>query len=265
MDSESPDKAEITSDAGIFSLEDKEKLVEKPESTQNESFVEVSAENSVASLGYMVDPEYPHCLHRRFFPSKVGGKPAWLDPHFLPHGDVDLSCPSCCLPMTFLLQVYATRSFPEDAFHRTIFLFVCANCTSYFRALRCQLPRHNPFYSSVPASITDDTFLNDDCLTRRCCPECGIPTSERETPKVVDIDDNTALSLQKLPKRHARCQRAIDWGLINLVFSESELEIDDEQPISDEALMSQVRLCFYNLRYRTLATVAVGDTEGLLL
>ena len=31
-------------------------------------------------LGFAEEPERPHFLRRHFFPSKVGGEPAWLDP-----------------------------------------------------------------------------------------------------------------------------------------------------------------------------------------
>lgn len=191
-------------------------------------------DDAAASLGFLAVPEKPHSLHRRFFPSKVGGKPAWLDPHHLPDGDVDLQCPDCQLPMTFLLQVYASRSAPADAFHRTIYLFVCCNCASHVVALRCQLPRNNPFYPSVPADVETDTSTDDECLRSRCCPECGIPTSLREPEQVSDLDaiEASPSSAVLHPQRHLRCRNAVTWGLIDAVFPESELEIDDEVPVS---------------------------------
>lgn len=43
-------------------------------------------------------------LINRYFPSKIGGKPAWLDVTNLPSA-TDLSCRVCSLPMTFVCQV----------------------------------------------------------------------------------------------------------------------------------------------------------------
>lgn len=43
-------------------------------------------------------------FHPRFFPSKVGGKPAWLDLKHQPNPN-DLSCKRCKDPLVFLCQV----------------------------------------------------------------------------------------------------------------------------------------------------------------
>lgn len=43
-------------------------------------------------------------LHPRFFPSKVGGKPAWLDLKNIPNLS-EISCKLCNNPLVFLCQV----------------------------------------------------------------------------------------------------------------------------------------------------------------
>lgn len=43
-------------------------------------------------------------LHPKYFPSKVGGKPAWLDLNNLPN-PTDLTCKICNDPCVFLCQV----------------------------------------------------------------------------------------------------------------------------------------------------------------
>jgi len=48
-------------------------------------------------------------LESRYFPSKVGGKPAWLDLKNLPTTD-KLACKCCKKPLMFLAQIYA----PDD-------------------------------------------------------------------------------------------------------------------------------------------------------
>ena len=105
-------------------------------------------------LGFVETPEDLQLLTSPHFPSKVGGKPAWLDHVHLPSPE-DIACGSCQKPMTFLLQVYAPvpvdERDPEGAeYHRTLFVFMCrdANCHSVgacrsFKVLRCQLDEKN--------------------------------------------------------------------------------------------------------------------------
>eukprot|EP00062_Callorhinchus_milii_P009737 gi/632953986/ref/XP_007892720.1/ PREDICTED: programmed cell death protein 2 [Callorhinchus milii] len=82
------------------------------------------------------------------FPSKVGGRPAWLSLGPLP-GPERLRCGGCGEPLLFLLQVVLPAG-PPRAFHRALLLFCCRRRTACgrrsFLALRSQLPRHNPFY-----------------------------------------------------------------------------------------------------------------------
>lgn len=54
-------------------------------------------------LGFLEEAE-PWRLQSSQFPSKVGGKPAWLSQRGLPSLS-GLECEMCGLPMTFLLQV----------------------------------------------------------------------------------------------------------------------------------------------------------------
>lgn len=58
-------------------------------------------------LGFLEDAE-PWRLLPPQFPSKVGGKPAWLSFRGLPELP-QLECEMCHLPMVFLLQVSGTK------------------------------------------------------------------------------------------------------------------------------------------------------------
>ena len=102
-------------------------------------------------LGFVEEAEDPEQLTSPHFPSKVGGKPAWLDNVRLPRPE-DTECGACRKPMTFLLQVYAPVPVddsvaPEGAeYHRTMFVFMCRDpgCHSVgvsksFKVLQCQL------------------------------------------------------------------------------------------------------------------------------
>lgn len=55
-------------------------------------------------LGFVDEAANPESLERHFFPSKVGGVPAWLDPVRLPQGEATV-CGFCGKPLAFLMQV----------------------------------------------------------------------------------------------------------------------------------------------------------------
>ncbi|XP_051854168.1 programmed cell death protein 2 [Antechinus flavipes] len=92
-------------------------------------------------------------LQSEQFPSKVGGRPAWLSECDLP-GPAELACPLCSRPLAFLLQLYAPLPDRADAFHRSLFVFCCREppCCAALRVFRNQLPRKNDHYSYEPPS-----------------------------------------------------------------------------------------------------------------
>ncbi|XP_008404036.1 programmed cell death protein 2 [Poecilia reticulata] len=137
-------------------------------------------------LGFLEEAE-PWRLQSPQFPSKVGGKPAWLSQRGLPLQS-DLECEKCGLPMVFLLQVYAPISGQDRSFHRTLFLFCCKTpeCYSHndsrcLKVFRSQLPRKNEFYSYDPppddepqtVSKEDDSILSVSGV--KLCWVCGCP------------------------------------------------------------------------------------------
>ncbi|XP_031567317.1 programmed cell death protein 2-like [Actinia tenebrosa] len=124
-------------------------------------------EDSEVELGFVEKPENSITLSSPFFPSKVGGKPSWLDLENLPPLQL-LSCKSCKKQMVFLLQVYAPVHEDERCFHRTVFVFCCKDgkchkkdSSEAFLALRNQLPRKNKFYSSTAPPI----FVEGETVT----------------------------------------------------------------------------------------------------
>lgn len=76
-----------------------------------------------AELGF-VEEAPAWRLRSEQFPSKVGGRPAWLGAAGLP-GPEELACALCGRPLAFLLQLYAPLPDRADAFHRGLFLFCC--------------------------------------------------------------------------------------------------------------------------------------------
>ncbi|XP_078412671.1 programmed cell death protein 2 [Cetorhinus maximus] len=119
-------------------------------------------------LGF-VEPAAPARLLSSQFPSKVGGRPAWLSLQ-LPDPE-RLRCGGCARPMVFLLQVYAPRG---RAFHRTLLVFCCAAPACpirRFAAFRSQLGRINDFYPAEPEPESEAVLGPRPGL--RLCRVCG--------------------------------------------------------------------------------------------
>lgn len=122
-----------------------------------------------------------------FFPSKVGGKPAWLDHSNLPlsvgaiglltnndennnkNNRIVLQCDSCKSQLIFLLQIYAPiasndKQFNQiedldKTFHRVLYVFICNNfeCKNKTaKVLRSQLSRESEFFSYDAPPTLDD-------------------------------------------------------------------------------------------------------------
>uniref|UniRef100_A0A131YHP9 Pre-rRNA-processing protein TSR4 n=1 Tax=Rhipicephalus appendiculatus TaxID=34631 RepID=A0A131YHP9_RHIAP len=139
----------------------------------------VSEPRCAVELGF-TEKRDAWALKSKYFPSKIGGKPAWLHLSDVPCGK-RLACKNCGEPCVFLLQVYAPRDDVDSAFHRTLFVFVCVtpDCANKhdagsFIVLRSQLPKENSFYSSEPPVESPDTSgspsAEDFC---KICAVCG--------------------------------------------------------------------------------------------
>ncbi|XP_038663919.1 programmed cell death protein 2 isoform X2 [Scyliorhinus canicula] len=121
-------------------------------------------------LGF-VEPAAPARLLSSQFPSKVGGRPAWLSLQ-LPVPE-RLLCGGCRRPMVFLLQVYAPR---DCAFHRALLIFCCAvpACPRRrFAVFRSQLGRINDFYGPDPEPEPEPEALPGTRPGPRLCRVCG--------------------------------------------------------------------------------------------
>ncbi|CAG0885245.1 unnamed protein product [Darwinula stevensoni] len=143
-------------------------------------------------LGF-VEPCHPWQVQSKYFPSKVGSVPAWLNLKDLPHPS-ELQCGVCRSPCIFLCQIYAPVEDCETCFHRILFVFLCRNpsCCApehhgkNFVIFRNQLPRVNDFYAPKPPveqeQDADCPSASDHvplcwicgCLGRNSCSSCKI-------------------------------------------------------------------------------------------
>ncbi len=90
-----------------------------------------SKTNREVVLGFLEEAESWQLLSNQF-PSKVGGRPAWLSQVDLPAVS-ELQCEKCKRPTVFLLQVYAPITEYDRCFHRTLFVFCCKTPACYTR------------------------------------------------------------------------------------------------------------------------------------
>ena len=195
-------------------------------------------------VGLVEVAEDPELLTTPHFPSKVGGKPAWLDRVHLPHPE-DVACGACRKPMTFLLQVYAPvpvdESAPDGAeYHRTLFLFMCRDPSCHgvgvsksFKVLRCQL---------------DDKIVNGtSCLDEGLYADISNLSLTRDTAEVNDEGSTPILS--GLDSDHntttSECDpvtsEPLDSKKINsLTSNDTQQVLSDSQPPNP---ISQSHLC----------------------
>ncbi|CAH2233969.1 programmed cell death protein 2 [Pararge aegeria] len=223
-------------------------------------------------------------LHPRFFPSKVGGKPAWLDLKNVPDF-AKLTCKKCEEPLIFLCQVYAPFEESDDCFHRTIFIFVCqkgscckTNSADNFIILRCQLPRKNDYYSFEPYEENENECFPMDKWAK-LCNVCGIkaPSHCSKCKKVYYCSrQHQILDWQKghksiCPDLQKKCDPY--WNNFNvteagqsLLFKEWELIVDEEDEEEVTAVdpnqeMEKLRKMIEEKKVGTLGNVSEGELE----
>ncbi|KAK0149521.1 Programmed cell death protein 2 [Merluccius polli] len=194
-------------------------------------------------LGFVEEAE-PWELRSPRFPSKVGGKPAWLGYRDVPSLP-GLQCDICHLPMAFLLQVYAPVSGQDRSFHRTLFLFCCRTPECYSRndsrcmkVFRSQLPRANDFYPYDPPP--DDEQSSDSKHDQvalpvtgvKLCWVCGCPGSKacaRCHTITYCSKHHQTLHWKHSHKRECCSQEACNDAASPILFPEFELATEPEE------------------------------------
>lgn len=200
--------------------------------------------NNVLDIGFLEKKESWQ-LHPRFFPSKVGGKPAWLDLENLPNPK-DLLCKLCEEPLIFLCQVYAPYEESDDCFHRTLFIFICkngscckSNATNNMLVLRCQMPRKNRYFSFEPYREDKDEEFPLEQWTKMCnvCGAKGTAHCSKCKKSYYCSRKHQILDWQKGHKQECESLKDVDYKINNwmvsksgksILFDEWEIIIDHE-------------------------------------
>ncbi|KAK3909387.1 Programmed cell death protein 2 [Frankliniella fusca] len=136
--------------------------------------------SSRVDVGFVDEADHPWKLDSKFFPSKVGGRPSWLQFTELPTPK-DMECVKCHEACIFLCQVYAPLETRSDCFHRTVFVFMCRNPSCHalndnapFIVYRSQLKRENDFYPFDPPEESEE--WHPECRADKwtaLCAACG--------------------------------------------------------------------------------------------
>ncbi|CAB4476007.1 hypothetical protein RhiirA5_356324 [Rhizophagus irregularis] len=134
-----------------------------------------ASSTAVVELGFAEPPESP--LIAENFPSKIGGRPAWLNPEHILLAE-QVRCEVCCKPMILLVQLYTPEDYPPEAFHRTIYVFCCKNGSCHkiswrksFKVFRSQLPKNNIYWQENESSLDSTTKKKSPA---KQCIVCGL-------------------------------------------------------------------------------------------
>eukprot|EP01084_Bolivina_argentea_P002107 3872_1 len=122
------------------------------EKHDNDNDYEEELNTTPVTIAFAEEIEDERYYFRSFLPSKIGGKPAWLNPKKIPKYS-HLKCKQCKKPLKFLLQIYAPLEQFSRSHHRIIYIFICSQheCCGKpgtLKVLRSQLPSQNPFYEN---------------------------------------------------------------------------------------------------------------------
>ncbi|OWR45352.1 pcdc2/rp-8 [Danaus plexippus plexippus] len=199
--------------------------------------------NKAIDIGFL-EEKSNWLLHPRFFPSKVGGKPAWLDLKNLPSPS-ELVCKRCNDPLIFLCQVYSPYEEKDECFHRTIFIFICkkgsccqVNDSDNFLVLRCQIPRRNDYYSFEPYEENENETFPMDKWPKLCyicgarapshCSKCKKVYYCSRQHQILDWKNHKieCPNLQQTDPPNSNF--VVTEGAKSLLFKEWELIVDEE-------------------------------------
>lgn len=181
--------------------------------------------------------------------TKVGGKPVWLNPEYIPE---PILCKHCNSPMMFLLQSYLPYEEREDSYHRVIYVFICSKQECIEKgscvALRCQLPHDNKYYHSDEEShYTDPTDPScplywKNCLCNYCnqkgtlaCTKCNKVHYCSQKHQACDW-----VYSHKNSCNQSEAADSVNKTIVRYVLPEYEVSLDEESNYIDEAKESKL-------------------------
>uniref|UniRef100_A0A8C2KNX6 MYND-type domain-containing protein n=1 Tax=Cyprinus carpio TaxID=7962 RepID=A0A8C2KNX6_CYPCA len=244
--------------------------------------VKESKTNREVVLGFLEEAESWQLLSNQF-PSKVGGRPAWLSQADLPTVS-ELQCEKCKLPTVFLLQVYAPITEYDRSFHRTLFVFCCKTPACYtrndntcFKVYRCQLPRKNDFYpfdpppEEKPEQLVNEHQVLDSglklcrlcgCLGQKACSRCHSVTYCCKEHQTIDWKHRHKKECNIESSQSSEEPSSFLFPEWELVTDPEELPAKDEELHEAHSLDQESMACLNNgLEDSELESMALHETQ----
>lgn len=244
--------------------------------------VKESKTNREVVLGFLEEAESWQLLSNQF-PSKVGGRPAWLSQADLPTVS-ELQCEKCKLPTVFLLQVYAPITEYDRSFHRTLFVFCCKTPACYtrndntcFKVYRCQLPRKNDFYpfdpppEEKPEQLVNEHQVLDSglklcrlcgCLGQKACSRCHSVTYCCKEHQTIDWKNRHKKECNIESSQSSEEPSSFLFPEWELVTDPEELPAKDEELHEAHSLDQESMACLNNgLEDSELESMALHETQ----
>ncbi|CAI2368132.1 unnamed protein product [Moneuplotes crassus] len=211
------------------------------------------------SLGFLEKPQNKLATKSLYFPSFIGGAPAFICKEgFIPDMTV---CSRCNARLTFIGQIYCPLGEKEETFHRMLYIYAClkgkcvVSCESV-RVFRCSLAQSNKYFSELPPNYSllelSDAAIAEgqkDVLQailagEREYPECF--KTQEESKKLssvylLGIEDEPSRVTKKIFKK----QLILEKGDAEIedydsddscVLSKADREILEKHSFDDEAL-----------------------------
>ncbi|CAH0490395.1 unnamed protein product [Peronospora farinosa] len=184
---------------------------------------------------------------------QIGGRPSWLCPSLVGiPSSRQLQCENCNNVLSFLLQIYCPLDEEVDAFHRSLYVFVCRSpgCSRQGdgKAFRLQLPKDNVFYAAESGAMQLKTIENKVDLCVLCgqratftCSACHVAQycckNHQKDHWIAGGHKQTCaqcLEVQSLVEGDEVRQKMIQKGSM-WVFPRQDLEIDHEPDCREAA------------------------------
>ena len=202
-------------------------------STQATPTIQLGFSEPIQDEEHLINIAHRNCNFEHWDGGQIGGMCVWLDPEHIPK---PIHCSHCHTQMVFICQLYAPLDDVPDAFHRSLYVFVCPSCEDHTKSvcvLRGQLSRNNPYYPSDGIDDPEWTQHMPSTWTRHTCAVCGMSASAK-CP--LQNQYFCCKDHQKEYKLHVFEKAGDGDGSLTVlpsVYAMSELVVEDEPPPED--------------------------------
>ncbi|XP_066926931.1 programmed cell death protein 2-like isoform X2 [Clytia hemisphaerica] len=158
------------------------------------------------------------------YPSKLGGKPAWLRWDSL-LTESQARCNNCDTILHFLCQIYVPTDIEEKHYHRTLYVFCCSNGKCYSSKKQCV-----KVFRSLQEESEDD--LTEDDLDKKAEEELRKMFETIISTKNKFLFDEYEIVIEEEPKKKENSKNnnigGIDESRLKELMSDGKQDLDKE-------------------------------------